>query len=136
MRANRIVTLALGVAMVCEVSPASAEDAASSVEDREGLVSIARSLERAPLDPNLKADRAWALEWLTEAPDVDARSSALDRLLVVRARGELSGFVQHAYATCLAGGSQNTCAIHPADHYPTRPTGRSEAVDGSRRITV
>jgi hypothetical protein len=27
-------------------------------------------MELAPLDPNLQADRAWAMQWLTEAPDV------------------------------------------------------------------
>jgi hypothetical protein len=65
-----IAALALGLALVCGLTPAAAADAASSPEDRQRFVSVTRNLERAPLDPALKADRAWALAWLSEAPDV------------------------------------------------------------------
>lgn len=65
-----IGVLALGVALVCGTAPASASDARSSPEDRQRFVSVARNLEQAPLNPGLKADREWALAWLTEAPDV------------------------------------------------------------------
>jgi hypothetical protein len=65
-----IGVLALGLALVCGLTPASAADTRSSPEDRERFVSITRNLEEVPLNPNLKADRAWALSWLTDAPDV------------------------------------------------------------------
>jgi hypothetical protein len=42
----------------------------SSPEDRQRSVSNDRSLERAPLDARLQADRKWALQWLIDAPDV------------------------------------------------------------------
>lgn len=70
-RARRpIAALALGSALVFGPAPASASDERSSSEDRARFVSVTRSLERAPLEPGLKADREWALAWLTEAPDV------------------------------------------------------------------
>jgi hypothetical protein len=62
--------LALGAALACGPTPASASDARSTPEDRQRFVSVTRNLEQAPLEPGLKADRKWALEWLTNAPDV------------------------------------------------------------------
>ncbi len=69
-RCARQLIGALGLALVCGLTPASAADTRSSPEDRERFVSITRNLEEAPLNPNLTADRAWALSWLTDAPDV------------------------------------------------------------------
>jgi hypothetical protein len=65
-----IAAMALGVALVCGPTPASASDVRSSPADRQRFVSVTRNLEQAPLKPGLKADREWALEWLTDAPDV------------------------------------------------------------------
>jgi hypothetical protein len=62
--------LAVFLALVCGLAPASAAETNSSPEDRARFVSITRSIEEAPFKPSLKADREWALEWLTEAPDV------------------------------------------------------------------
>lgn len=62
--------LALGVALVGGATPPSASDLSSSSEDRRRFVSVTRTLEQAPLKLALKADREWALEWLTNAPDV------------------------------------------------------------------
>ena len=67
--ARRLIGV-LGLASVCGLTPVSAADMRSSPGDRERFVSITRNLEEAPLNPNLKADRAWALSWLTDAPDV------------------------------------------------------------------
>jgi hypothetical protein len=64
------LALALGATLVCAAAPASASEARSSPEDRRRFVSIAANLEQAPLKTGLTADREWALEWLTEAPDV------------------------------------------------------------------
>jgi hypothetical protein len=65
-----IGALALSVALVCGPAPASAAGARSSDGDRQRFVAVTRSLEQAPLKPALKADREWALAWLTDAPDV------------------------------------------------------------------
>lgn len=62
--------LALGLALISGFVPAMAQDAPSSPDDRARFVAITRSLEEAPLQPNARADRAWALSWLTDAPDV------------------------------------------------------------------
>ncbi|HEX8262853.1 MAG TPA: hypothetical protein VF547_08265 [Allosphingosinicella sp.] len=62
--------LALGLALICGLTPASAWDERSTPEDLRRFVSVTRNLEQAPLEPALKADREWALTWLTNAPDV------------------------------------------------------------------
>ncbi len=65
-----IGALALAAALVCGLSPASASEARSSPQDRQRFVSIARSLEQTPVRPKGEAEREWALEWLTDAPDI------------------------------------------------------------------
>jgi hypothetical protein len=65
-----MVALALGLAMVCGPNVASAANERSSPEDLRRFVEVVRSLEQAPLNESLQGDRAWALEWLTNAPDV------------------------------------------------------------------
>lgn len=65
-----IAVLAMAAAPLGALSPAIAQDVTSSPADRARFVSITRELEKAPLDPGLKDDRAWALQWLTDAPDI------------------------------------------------------------------
>lgn len=61
----------VALAALCSgFAPASAEDAVSSLEDRERFVSIIRQLEQDPLNPDFIADRRWAIDWLAEAPDI------------------------------------------------------------------
>lgn len=62
--------LALGLALISGLFPATAQGAPSSPEDRARFVSITRTLEEAPLRPGARGDREWALRWLTEVPDV------------------------------------------------------------------
>jgi hypothetical protein len=62
---------ALALLAVLLAGPTSASAPASSPQDRQRLVSVARSLEQAPLDPGLAADREWALEFLVAAPDIE-----------------------------------------------------------------
>lgn len=71
-----IAVLAMLAASLGAPSWAAAQDAASSPADRARFVSIARELEKAPLDPGLLDDRTWALQWLTEAPDITVRLCA------------------------------------------------------------
>lgn len=59
------------LAVFVAVTPASGQnEMKSSPDDRRRFVSIVENLERAPLDPALGTDRRWAIEWLTDAPDV------------------------------------------------------------------
>jgi len=58
------------LALICSLTPAAAADTGSSPEDRARFVSITQKLEQSPLSSVLQADRAWAMRWLTEAPDV------------------------------------------------------------------
>lgn len=62
--------LVVGLALVCGAGPVFAAGAVSSPQERARFVSITQSLEKAPLDPQLQADRQWALQWLTDAPDI------------------------------------------------------------------
>jgi hypothetical protein len=62
--------LALSLILLGGAGPVSAAGAASSPQDRARFISVTRSLEAAPLDPALQADREWALKWITKAPDV------------------------------------------------------------------
>ncbi|HEY0313369.1 MAG TPA: hypothetical protein VGC56_12840 [Allosphingosinicella sp.] len=68
--ARSIAALALAGSFVCAPAPASATETPSSPADRQRLVSLAHKLEQTPLDPALKDDRAWAIEWLTNVPDI------------------------------------------------------------------
>ena len=166
------LSVALLALLVCAM-PAYAESSEhSSPEDRQRVVSIAHNLERAPLDAALRHDRAWAMQWLVDAPDVtvnacldplggisqkqyahtpeiiaqytiamaafiienpakendqdaqqiagvesalnayramraaqpDDKSPALEKLLGLKDRGELPGFVHKAYLHCSANG--------------------------------
>jgi len=63
--------LALAAALLGTGTTAAASPH-STPQDRERFVSVVRNLERAPLDPALKADGQWALGWLIAAPDVSA----------------------------------------------------------------
>lgn len=58
-------------ALLVSATPAFAQTAAhSSPEDRQRFVTIVHNLERTPHDPSVQADRRWAIQWLTDAPDV------------------------------------------------------------------
>ena len=65
-----LAMLALGLALVLGLVPATAANAQSSPDDLARFVSITRKLEAAPLHADAEGERAWALSWLTEAPDV------------------------------------------------------------------
>lgn len=68
MKLTRLFAL---LAFLASAHPAFAQaDAPSSPGDRQRFVSIVHSLERAPLDPTLQDDRQWALQWVTDAPDI------------------------------------------------------------------
>lgn len=71
--------VALFALFVC-LTPASAQTSEhSSPQDRQRVVAIAHGLERAPLDASLRNDRAWAMQWLIDAPDVTV-NACLDPL--------------------------------------------------------
>jgi len=65
--------------LVCATTASAQTNAHSSPDDRRRFVAIEQNLERAPLDPSLQHDREWALQWLTDAPDVSV-NACLDPL--------------------------------------------------------
>jgi hypothetical protein len=69
MRIAALFTALLAL-LVCATPGFAQTNAHSSPEDRQRFVSIVQSLERAPLNPGLQDDRKWAVQWLTDAPDV------------------------------------------------------------------
>lgn len=66
---RRLMTALAMVPAIASLSPASAENP-TQITDRARFVSVTRDLEKAPLDPALKSDREWALQWLTDVPDI------------------------------------------------------------------
>ena len=56
--------------LACATPAVAQSNGLSSPEDRARFVSITQKLQEAPLDPKLQADRQWAMQWLTEVPDV------------------------------------------------------------------
>lgn len=171
MKTANLLTALLAL-LACTAPAFAQTKAQSSPEDRQRFVSIVHNLESAPLNPRLQGDRAWAMQWLSAAPDVtvsacleplgglsdknyahsseivvqymfaiavfilenpgksqdpdaqqlagvegalrayqsilttkpDDKSSALDKLLARQGRGDLPGFVQKAYRSCMAKG--------------------------------
>lgn len=77
----KIATLpaALLALLVCAMPASARTSEHSSPEDRRRVVAIAHNLERAPLDAQLHHDRAWAMQWLIDAPDVTV-NACLDPL--------------------------------------------------------
>jgi len=61
---------ALLALLVCAPPTFAQTSAVSSPEDRQRFVTVVQNLERAPLNPGLQSDRRWAIQWLTDAPDV------------------------------------------------------------------
>ena len=61
---------ALFALLVCAPPTFAQTSAVSSPEDRRRFVTVVQNLEHAPLDPGLQSDRRWAIQWLTDAPDV------------------------------------------------------------------
>jgi len=59
------------LALLVSGAPALAQTTAqSSPEDRQRFVTIVHKLEKTPLDAGVRSDRGWAIQWLTDAPDV------------------------------------------------------------------
>jgi hypothetical protein len=97
-----IGALALGLALVFGLTPAIAADAHSSPADRARFVSITRTLEDAPLLPSLQPDREWALQWLTEAPDVSVSICSASLGGVVQSKYPYAGKVLLQYMFSMA----------------------------------
>jgi hypothetical protein len=70
---------ALFAHLACGTSAFAQTRAQSSPEDRQRFVSAVESLESAPMSPKLQDDRAWAIQWLTDAPDISV-AACLDSL--------------------------------------------------------
>lgn len=65
-----LITAVLFASLICGSSVLASTKVRGFSGDRERLVSIAQSLERAALNPELANDRAWAIQWLVDAPDI------------------------------------------------------------------
>jgi hypothetical protein len=78
MRIAALPTVLLAL-LACATPALAQTNAHSSPEDRQRFVSIVHSLERTPLNPSLQDDREWAIQWLTDAPDVSV-NACLDPL--------------------------------------------------------
>lgn len=73
MAATLPAFLACALPLACAMPALAQTSAQSSSEDRQRFVSVVHKLERAPLDRSLWDDRSWAVQWLTDAPDVSVQ---------------------------------------------------------------
>lgn len=75
LRMKSAALAALVVSLLACATPIVAQsNPQSSPQDRQRFISITQKLQEAPLDPTLRADRQWALQWLVEAPDVSVNA--------------------------------------------------------------
>ena len=67
---KRAVVLTV-LAAVCGLAGAQEKRGPSTPEERARFVAVAHKVEANPLDPSLKADARWALNFLVAVPDID-----------------------------------------------------------------
>jgi hypothetical protein len=58
---------------ITQATPTAPAEKHSTPEERQRLVTIARKLEAAPLDPALAPEKQWAVSWVVAAPDIHVR---------------------------------------------------------------
>jgi hypothetical protein len=63
-------SVALIASLICEILAPAWASAQLSLEERQRFVTIVKKLESDPLDPNLRHDRVWAVQWLINVPDI------------------------------------------------------------------
>src|SRR5215472_262723 len=68
---RKTVWACLAVLVASLLAVAQNQRGPSTAEERARYVAIAQKLERAPLDPELRPEREWALRWLIEVPDIN-----------------------------------------------------------------
>jgi hypothetical protein len=66
----RLVLLSVLTSLVLGVTVPSVAEKPSTPKQRTRLVSITQKLEANPLDPGLRSERKWAIEWLIRVPDI------------------------------------------------------------------
>ena len=77
---RKIISPAALIALLVIASPSFAQELAPPRSGgQKRFLSVADSLEAAPLDPQLRTERAWAMLWLINAPDVSV-TACLDPL--------------------------------------------------------
>lgn len=69
-RCRQIGAWLAGVLLMIIAIPALGEEPGSQSADRDRIVAITRALEANPLDSRLYPERAWAIGWLKEDPDI------------------------------------------------------------------
>lgn len=69
MRPTKIALAAL-IVLSCLAATAQTQHAPSTPAERQRLLKLATQLQANPLDPALNNDRAWAMKWIEDIPDI------------------------------------------------------------------
>lgn len=64
------IAVVLSLALVTLTAAAQTQRGASTSTERDRLVKVAGQLQANPLDPALDSDRAWAMKFIDEVPDI------------------------------------------------------------------
>ena len=96
---KRAWALAALVAL-CGLAGAQEKRGPSTAEERARFVAVAHKVEANPLDPSLKADARWALNFLVAVPDIDVSlcSAPLGGLIGSHYKYEAELFGEYALA--------------------------------------
>ena len=70
MKGCRLALASVVTSFVLGVTVHSAAQKPSTPKERTRLVSLTQKLEANPLDPGLRSERKWAIEWLIRVPDI------------------------------------------------------------------
>ncbi|MFB3915301.1 MAG: hypothetical protein ACE14M_01120 [Terriglobales bacterium] len=68
MKVRKVVGFVLLMAMT--MLAAEEKRGPSTPEERKRAIEITKKLEADPLDPALKSDRSWLVQWIVEIPDI------------------------------------------------------------------
>ena len=88
------------LAALCGLAGAQEKRGPSTPEERARFVAVAHKAEANPLDPSLKPDLRWALNWLVAVPDIDVSlcSAPLGGLIGSHYKYEAEMFGEYALA--------------------------------------
>jgi carboxypeptidase Q len=64
------IAVAVAVLLTSLAATAQTQRTASTAAERARVVKLAAQLQANPLDPALDSERAWAMKWIDEVPDI------------------------------------------------------------------
>lgn len=70
---RRFAAVIIALLVTTTLAAAAADRGPSTPEERQRFLAITEKMQNAPFDKTLRSEREWALRWLIEVPDVQAK---------------------------------------------------------------